>query len=153
MLVHTLTYSNPCRPFIRTRQNNEDTIVAWQRVCAVFLFHHIRKTPFLSVHTKTISRRFQKSPLSGAFLMTVFTGNVWTVGQTGGKNLRFQTTDTCGRGLSFLANHYTTDLRFRFNACCCHVCVTNCLDFFNALEARIGKKLKKQDQNLQQYAT
>ena len=118
-----------------------------------FCFTIFEKPPFLSVHTKTISRRFQKSPLSGPFLMTVFTGNVWTVGQTGGKNLRFQTTDTCGRGLSFLANHYTTDLRFRFNACCCHVCVTNCLDFFNALEARIGKKLKKQDQNLQQYAT
>ena len=30
----------------------------------------------------------------------IFTGNVWTVGQTGEKNLRFQTkTDMCGRGM------------------------------------------------------
>ena len=33
--------------------------------------------------------------------MTVFSGYMWTVRQTGGKKIRFQTgTDACGRGLN-----------------------------------------------------
>ena len=39
--------------------------------------------------------------LTDALSVTVFTGYVWMVGQTGGKNIRLQTkTDTCGHGLN-----------------------------------------------------
>ena len=58
------------------------------------LHHRIRKPPFSSIHTKTRSQRFQKSVLWRAILKKCI-----LVGQTGEKNLRFQTkTDTCGRG-------------------------------------------------------
>ena len=39
--------------------------------------------------------------LTDALSVTVFTGYVWMVGQTGGKKIRFQTkTDTCGQDLN-----------------------------------------------------
>ena len=71
----------------------------------VFVF----KTSFLSVHMLTSGQRFQNSSLWIVFLkrcilVTIFTKYMWTVGQTRGKNLYFQTKmDTCGWGLSLQA--------------------------------------------------
>ena len=62
--------------------------------------NRMKKPLFSFIHSCTAKRRFQKSPLWIAFLVTVFTRYVRTVGQTGEKHLRFQTEkDTCGRCL------------------------------------------------------
>ena len=51
-----------------------------------------KRSFFLRFHEKILVHMYAFSP--------IFTGNVWTVGQTGEKNLRFQTkTDMCGRGM------------------------------------------------------
>ena len=79
---------NHFRPSTLTRKNDGNTIVCSTGHALHDVWHHlIRKSPFSSVHTKTIVWwRFQKSPLWEAFgkdefSVTVLTGYVWMVGR------------------------------------------------------------------------
>ena len=89
-------YLNRFRPSTRTRKNDGNTIACSTGYALHDVWHHlIRKSSFSSVHTKKIVWwRFQKSPIwetfgKDAFSVTVLTGYVWMVGQTGGKKSPF----------------------------------------------------------------
>ena len=68
----------------------------------IVVFENLRFRPSTRKRVASILKNLHsgKRCYKDAFSVTVFTENVWTTGQTGGKNLRFQTkTDTCGRNL------------------------------------------------------
>ena len=78
----------------------------WEQCMCFYWYPTARNKPPL--YRSTAKQRFQKYPLwkafwKDAFSATLFTGYVWMVGQTRGKNLGFQTKmDTCGKALRFL---------------------------------------------------
>ena len=76
--------------------------VGWIQHCDVIVFEKFCFQPPHENMKKEFSKIFiPESALKVAFSFTVFTGYVWTEGQSAKKKLRFQTkTDTGGRDLS-----------------------------------------------------